>query len=222
MHYLHQIRNTVSSTIRFVVSFCWRSPDIFYISAISVGCLQFMLETESEESGVFFWMMMCASNQRSKECALHRVNSHCLHCLFITVHVLSPGEDATLNLQLLKPMVCEKGQRFTLRDGKLTLGTGVITKILPDVTEDGDKWCRDWSWRIQCGSCSHHVTPNLIFVWRKSLSSSILLSRYFWYGNSLKICLPFCIWVSLKNKKLICMQVMSVIVVSPGIVYFCM
>lgn len=53
--------------------------------------------------------------------------------------MVMPGEDATLNLQLLKPMVCEKGQRFTLRDGKLTLGTGVITKILPDVTEDGDK-----------------------------------------------------------------------------------
>ncbi|XP_071848601.1 elongation factor Tu-like [Apostichopus japonicus] len=53
--------------------------------------------------------------------------------------MVMPGEDATLNLQLLKPMVCEKGQRFTLRDGKLTLGTGVITKILPDVTDEDEK-----------------------------------------------------------------------------------
>ena len=32
-------------------------------------------------------------------------------------------------------MVGEKGQRFTLRDGSITLGTGVITKILPNLTE---------------------------------------------------------------------------------------
>jgi len=41
-----------------------------------------------------------------------------------------------LILRLLKPMVVEKGQRFTLRDGMLTLGTGVITKIMPRLTED--------------------------------------------------------------------------------------
>lgn len=28
-------------------------------------------------------------------------------------------------------MVIEKGQRFTLRDGQQTLGTGVITNVLP-------------------------------------------------------------------------------------------
>lgn len=32
-------------------------------------------------------------------------------------------------------MVCEKGQRFTLRDGKITLATGVITNILPNLNE---------------------------------------------------------------------------------------
>lgn len=32
-------------------------------------------------------------------------------------------------------MVCEKGQRFTLRDGKITLATGVITNILPNLKE---------------------------------------------------------------------------------------
>lgn len=35
----------------------------------------------------------------------------------------------------MKPMVLEQGQRFTLRDGNLTLGTGVVTKILPQLTE---------------------------------------------------------------------------------------
>ncbi|XP_015605052.1 elongation factor Tu, mitochondrial [Cephus cinctus] len=46
-----------------------------------------------------------------------------------------PGEDATLQLKLFRPMVCEKGQRFTLRDGNITLGTGVITNILKPLTE---------------------------------------------------------------------------------------
>lgn len=33
-------------------------------------------------------------------------------------------------------MVVEQGQRFTLRDGSITLGTGVITKINNRLTED--------------------------------------------------------------------------------------
>ena len=35
----------------------------------------------------------------------------------------------------MRPMVLEQGQRFTLRDGSQTLGTGVITKTLPLLTE---------------------------------------------------------------------------------------
>jgi len=30
----------------------------------------------------------------------------------------------------------EQGQRFTMRDGSTTIGTGVVTKILPDMTPD--------------------------------------------------------------------------------------
>lgn len=32
-------------------------------------------------------------------------------------------------------MVLEKGQRFTLRDGSITLGTGVVTDILEPLSE---------------------------------------------------------------------------------------
>ena len=32
-------------------------------------------------------------------------------------------------------MVLEKGQRFTLRDGTVTLGTGVITNTLKSLTD---------------------------------------------------------------------------------------
>lgn len=38
-------------------------------------------------------------------------------------------------MKLYKPMVLEKGQRFTLRDGFTTLGTGVITGIGKNLNE---------------------------------------------------------------------------------------
>lgn len=33
-------------------------------------------------------------------------------------------------------MVLEQGTRFTLRDGSQTAGTGVVTKVLPRMTDD--------------------------------------------------------------------------------------
>ena len=44
--------------------------------------------------------------------------------------------DPRLLLKLMRPMVLEQGQRFTLRDGSLTLGTGVVTKVLSALSED--------------------------------------------------------------------------------------
>jgi len=44
------------------------------------------------------------------------------------------GEDALVKVQTRKPIVVEQGLRFTIRDGGVTLGTGVITKILPPLT----------------------------------------------------------------------------------------
>lgn len=49
--------------------------------------------------------------------------------------MVMPGEDSRLILKMLRPMVLEEGQRFTLRDGSQTLGTGVVTKTLPTLTE---------------------------------------------------------------------------------------
>lgn len=39
-------------------------------------------------------------------------------------------------MKMIKPMVMEQGQRFTLRDGTVTLGTGVVTKICPSLNEN--------------------------------------------------------------------------------------
>ncbi|CAL8148740.1 unnamed protein product [Orchesella dallaii] len=49
--------------------------------------------------------------------------------------MVMPGEDAKLLMKLYKPMVLEKGQRFTLRDGNTTLGTGVIVTVKKNLNE---------------------------------------------------------------------------------------
>ncbi|XP_011635660.1 elongation factor Tu, mitochondrial-like [Pogonomyrmex barbatus] len=56
-------------------------------------------------------------------------------CLIVGKDMAMPGEDSTFILKLIRPMVLEKGQRFTLRDGMVTLGTGVITNTLKSLTD---------------------------------------------------------------------------------------
>ncbi|KYN31696.1 Elongation factor Tu, mitochondrial, partial [Trachymyrmex septentrionalis] len=58
-----------------------------------------------------------------------------VQCSIVGKDLAMPGEDSTLVLKLLRPMVLEKGQRFTLRDGMVTLGTGVITNTLKSLTD---------------------------------------------------------------------------------------
>lgn len=51
--------------------------------------------------------------------------------LFITVNdkgMIIPGEHGEVRLTLLKSMVMNAGQTFTIRDGKITVATGIITK----------------------------------------------------------------------------------------------
>lgn len=43
---------------------------------------------------------------------------------------------SSVRLWLPKGMVMEKGQRFTIREGPATVGTGVITELLPGLTHD--------------------------------------------------------------------------------------
>ena len=65
----------------------------------------------------------------------------------ITPHIpppqelVMPGEDTSLQLLLRQPMVVEEGQRFTLRDGSRTIGTGVVTATLtPSADEEEAAW----------------------------------------------------------------------------------
>jgi elongation factor Tu len=56
--------------------------------------------------------------------------------VFHDKELLMPGEDAKVTVRFIKPMVVEKGLRFTLRDGTITMGTGVITNVLPEMSPD--------------------------------------------------------------------------------------
>lgn len=54
----------------------------------------------------------------------------------INKELIMPGEDARVKIWLPKGMVMEKGQKFTLREGPLTIGTGVITEFNPSLTPE--------------------------------------------------------------------------------------
>jgi len=44
--------------------------------------------------------------------------------------MVMPGENATLNVNLIAPIPMETGLRFNLREGGKTVGTGIVTKII--------------------------------------------------------------------------------------------
>jgi elongation factor Tu len=49
--------------------------------------------------------------------------------------MVMPGEDSTITLKFIHPMVIEKNQTFTLRDGAGTVGTGKVTMLNKNMTD---------------------------------------------------------------------------------------
>jgi elongation factor Tu len=46
------------------------------------------------------------------------------------VEMVMPGDDINLTVELIVPVALEQGQNFAIREGGLTVGAGVVTKIL--------------------------------------------------------------------------------------------
>ncbi len=46
------------------------------------------------------------------------------------VEMVMPGDNTTMTVELIVPVALEEGSRFAIREGGLTVGAGVITKIL--------------------------------------------------------------------------------------------
>ena len=46
------------------------------------------------------------------------------------VEMVMPGDSVNLTVNLITPVALEKGSKFAIREGGLTVGAGVITEIL--------------------------------------------------------------------------------------------
>jgi elongation factor Tu len=44
--------------------------------------------------------------------------------------MVMPGDNVNLEVELIVPVALEQGSRFAVREGGLTVGSGVITKII--------------------------------------------------------------------------------------------
>jgi elongation factor Tu len=43
--------------------------------------------------------------------------------------MVMPGDSVNMNVELITPVALEKGSKFAIREGGLTVGAGVITEI---------------------------------------------------------------------------------------------
>ena len=46
------------------------------------------------------------------------------------VEMVMPGDNVNLKVELITPVALERGSKFAIREGGLTVGAGVITEIL--------------------------------------------------------------------------------------------
>jgi elongation factor Tu len=44
--------------------------------------------------------------------------------------MIMPGDNTTMNIELISPIAMEEGLRFAIREGGRTVGAGRVTKIL--------------------------------------------------------------------------------------------
>jgi elongation factor Tu len=48
------------------------------------------------------------------------------------IEMVMPGDSVNLNVELIEPVALEQGSRFAIREGGLTVGAGVITKVFEE------------------------------------------------------------------------------------------
>ncbi|MEL6306621.1 MAG: elongation factor Tu, partial [Chloroflexota bacterium] len=46
------------------------------------------------------------------------------------VEMVMPGDNVNLEVELITPVAVEKGSKFAIREGGLTVGAGIITEIM--------------------------------------------------------------------------------------------
>jgi elongation factor Tu len=53
------------------------------------------------------------------------------------VDMVMPGDNVEIEVRLIYKVALNEGLRFAIREGGRTVGSGQITKLLPDVAEEG-------------------------------------------------------------------------------------
>ena len=48
------------------------------------------------------------------------------------MEMVMPGDNISVDVELIQPIACEQGLRFAIREGGKTVGAGVVTSINPD------------------------------------------------------------------------------------------
>jgi elongation factor Tu len=46
------------------------------------------------------------------------------------VEMVMPGDNVNLEVELITPVALEQGSRFAIREGGLTVGSGIITQVI--------------------------------------------------------------------------------------------
>jgi len=44
--------------------------------------------------------------------------------------MVMPGDNVTMSIEMIQPIAMEEGVRFAIREGGLTVGAGVVTKVI--------------------------------------------------------------------------------------------
>lgn len=83
------------------------------------------------------------------------------YMVFTGKDLMMPGEDTHMTLKLRRPVAMEQGLRFTLRDGHLTVGTGVVTKVLPNLSLEEKKKLEKGRTRREKEAFKDHVNKLL-------------------------------------------------------------
>ena len=83
------------------------------------------------------------------------------YMLFTNKDLMMPGEDTHMTLKMRRPVVMEQGLRFTLRDGQHTVGTGVVTKVLPNLSLEEKKKIEKGRTRKEKEAFKDHVNKLL-------------------------------------------------------------
>jgi elongation factor Tu len=53
--------------------------------------------------------------------------------------MVMPGDNTRISVELISPVALEQGQRFNMREGGMTVGTGVIAKVIEEEKKGGKK-----------------------------------------------------------------------------------